>query len=70
MRAMTLGLIIGMTVGIACGWWRQSLALGVMIGIGLGALLGKVISKYHLRSTIKTALRGGSRPEFDGRREE
>jgi hypothetical protein len=66
---MTLGLIIGMTVGIAVGWWRQSLAVGVMIGIGLGWSLGKVISKYHLRSTIKAALLGGSRPEFDDRRD-
>ncbi|WP_353069409.1 hypothetical protein RBB75_02415 [Tunturibacter empetritectus] len=69
MRAMTLGLMIGMTVGIAVGWWRQSLELGVMIGIGLGWAFGKLISKYHLRSTIKTALQGGSRPEVDGRQD-
>jgi len=69
MRAMTLGLIVGLTIGTLSGLWLKNLALGVMIGLGLGAVLGKMISKYHLRSAIKTALQGGSRPELDGRQE-
>jgi uncharacterized protein YqgC (DUF456 family) len=62
---MTLGLLIGVSIGAVLGFFEHNLGLGVMVGIAVGALLGRAISKYHLRSKLRTLLHGPPQPKSD-----
>ncbi|MDQ2834473.1 MAG: hypothetical protein M3Y50_12135 [Acidobacteriota bacterium] len=70
MRSMTLGLLIGLAVGAVLSFAWHSLALGVMVAVPLGWLLGKAISKYHPRSRVKTLFAEPARTRPSQQREE